>query len=195
MHKTFELTNDHNGQEIYICPKCLRMLKVKTAPTVNIDIEDSEDRDDLDVGFVIPVLTIACERCEEIMFECDYTFADRIIDLNKLGFYTLFHCEGHAASLISIDLRDMSSEYGIGNPYLTFDWNRITKENQNLILSSICESDVYVDDDSDSSIIIRPITQDDAEFDTFEDKEFYVDDARAKLYKFVDILLQKSKFT
>lgn len=192
MHKTFELTNDHKGQEIYICPKCFRMLKVKTTPTVTIDIEDSEDRDDLDAGFVVPVLAIACERCEEIMFECDYTFADRIIDLNKLGFYTLFHCEGHAAGLMSIDLRDMSSEYGIGNPYLTFDWNRITEENQNLILDSVCESDVYVDD-SDCSIAIRPITQDDTEFNSFEDKESYVNDARAKLYRFVDILIQKAK--
>lgn len=196
MHKAFLLIDERDDNVAYICPKCFRGLSLKIVPLIHIFSDIHNDVEDLDACFVDPLLSITCKRCGEIMFRCDYSFASRIYDLNNFGLYTLSHCEGHAAKPANIDLHDLSSEYDMSNPYISFDWNRISEENHNLILSSISEASdcVYANDVTDGCITIYPITQDNHELDSYKDKLSYIDDIRTKLYKFVDILIQKAKY-
>lgn len=86
-------------QSHYICPTCFRHIQISTSvESINIKVDPisiGDDGEDINMVISGPNYNIMCEKCGDIMFDCDEKLVGSIIQMNKKGYTTQFCCEGH----------------------------------------------------------------------------------------------------
>jgi len=104
----------------YICPNCLKdfKLRVPFPRTIILNSITSKAPIPKSMYYKGYNLVVACEDCDEYMFECDEYMYEPIIKFNMYGFETLYCCEGHEErSIVDGSLIEVCMPYIIFRTY------------------------------------------------------------------------------
>lgn len=202
MDKT-NLRFEYGGSErevSYICPKCFRSITTKIKRSIDFYIDRDQNTEDIDMIMSSNPVILSCEKCEAVMFECDPKFVDRIIKLNSYGFKTLYCCEGHIDTLGIINVSTMRPEYDIATPYITFDYSVLSDkkiESLSIIMHKYTSEDkIFVAENDINAISVYPtgLNEDTCNLTLYE-KEQAINEARNKLFEFIDCLIESAIMT
>ena len=114
-----------------VCPKCFRTATIETA----LEYSVSDNHEEFETRINRVDFNVYCPQCNEWMFDCDVSLVERIIKLNKLGFETIYCCEGHYK---------VHPEILFNTPYVTFIIPS-KYDFLNEFIESIVENDKYKD--------------------------------------------------
>lgn len=186
--------NNEGRNSIYICPKCHRIISIKVKQDIEIIPDDNQDLDKIEALLFHPsAMVLSCEKCDETMFRCDNEFVDRIIKLNENGFITVYCCEGHGPSIETVDISTMIPSLKISSPYITFDYSNMSKDKVELLNNALykfaSEDMIFVMEAVPYQISVHP-TGLNLDYTEYDDPNKEVENARNKLFKFIDYLFQ-----
>jgi hypothetical protein len=105
----------------FFCPNCFNHISIPINLKLNVDIND-----DTKIWMGRPVFDFhrRCENCNHIMETIDDKIFSLIIDFNKLGYYTMFSCEGHYTPQYNEKNKSKDS-IECSLPYITFSSSNI----------------------------------------------------------------------
>ena len=172
----------------FICPNCFGRvsfnLKSESTFTISSDIEE------FDIQRIRTTFEPICVKCDQIMFECDEDFVDRIIKLNLLGIVTEYCCSGHDDPIDRVYNGKMEEIKGYSFPYITIN---VAKTNPNILSIILTEAKalqnldvMFMDKDPHLRIATKiPDSIDISDKITKEDQDWM----RDILFKFVDTII------
>lgn len=173
----------------FICPSCLGRVSfnVKSETTFSI----TSDIEEFDIQRMRTTFEPTCTKCDQLMFECDEDFVDRIIKFNLLGIVTEYCCSGHDDPIDHVHNKKMEEIKGYSFPYITINAAKTKPSIISVILAKALQVKrnldvMFMDDDPHLRIAPKiPSSIDISDKIQKADQDWM----RDTLFKFIDIII------
>lgn len=96
-------------EEKYVCPRCLRTYTVKANRDIAVEMSGAPDGTNYFMQDIV-LFVCGCKKGGTTCFKCDPNMLEYIVKLNKEGYRTAYHCEGH----------EHIENLGMSLPYIMF---------------------------------------------------------------------------